>query len=655
MNKSNRHTPDHNPPGDPYTLCGLSLPPPKPYLTRKQRYPVGNGILFAVGDGNGGWLRLAGPGYTIGTIRDSLFTAEQLALEVDGVRHALAMDMHRAAKTGVFYGTADLGGIRVALVDLARWGCRWMARVVLVENASATPHRVRLHASLEPAAGAGAPIWKLVQDAAGKDAGFICPGAPPTCALIAMSDPATMACFRDARAEFATGEQTLAPGASAHLALCHYGITPDANPAEFIARARAIAYRDELAACIREWTAWFDGVAPEYRLERIADPRARDMVEGGLAILKTNQSQDGGLIAHATHYTQGYFRDAALGLRGFDATGHFDESKRWLQWVQSKFAAFGHIPNWACCLSSLSERGSMQDLGNQDMESTALCVLAARDYYRATGDKVTVTAVHDTIQYCMDAQLAYAAAHNNRMEFCGDETEICGAVDVTASGLTHKFKQAAENYWSMTSVALCAAALEFYIEYLIRQGHDPAKYTNSRNQTVVNLPQELVRLREAMGRDYWRTDVAGQPEGFHDSFRAKADNAWPAKRITNFTLFPVYFGTPYLYPERRAADVAAMARHFDRQTGFLQLVPDADTGFDGHTLGYLLWGMVETGHPEADIVYQALINGPTADCWGSFAEAYSREGVPNDHDLRTFETGCNLSAIARYLNLGNTK
>jgi hypothetical protein len=70
----------------------------------------------------------------------------------------------------------------------------------------------------------------------------------------------------------------------------------------------------------------------------------------------------------------------------------------------------------------------------------------------------------------------------------------------------------------------------------------------------------------------------------------------------NFTLFPVYFGTPYLYPERRAADVAAIARYFDRKTGFLQLVPGADTGFDGHTLGYLLWGMVATGHPEADVV-----------------------------------------------------
>jgi REP element-mobilizing transposase RayT len=59
------------------TFSGIELPPPKPYLNRKQRYPVGNGIMMAVGDGNGGWLRLAGPGYMIGTIRDSLFTLKE--------------------------------------------------------------------------------------------------------------------------------------------------------------------------------------------------------------------------------------------------------------------------------------------------------------------------------------------------------------------------------------------------------------------------------------------------------------------------------------------------------------------------------------------------------------------------------------------------
>jgi hypothetical protein len=36
-------------------IAGIELPPPKPYLNKKQRYPVGNGIMMAVGDG--AWLR----------------------------------------------------------------------------------------------------------------------------------------------------------------------------------------------------------------------------------------------------------------------------------------------------------------------------------------------------------------------------------------------------------------------------------------------------------------------------------------------------------------------------------------------------------------------------------------------------------------------
>lgn len=629
------------------------LPPPKPYLNKTQRYPVGNGILFAVGDAAGAWQRIAGPGYMIGSIRDSVFTSETLAVEVDGVETPLAPDMHRAARTGVFYGVTGVGDLRIALIDLARWSRPWIARLVAVENTGRPRHTIRIKARLKAACDVGANPWTTLADARGTPCGYLGEGMPPTLIVMAMSDAAATAPGEFPNCALHSGERTLAPGEHMLLSVCHHGIAPAADRGATIETIRRIDYAQELRECIREWTAWYDGVPPQYSLDRISDPRARDIVEGGLAVLKTNQSQDGGLIAHTTYYTQGYFRDAALGLRGFDATGHFEESKKWIAWAESKFQAFQHIPNWASCLSSLAERGLMQDLGNQDVESTALCVLAARDYCRATGDWQSALKAQGYIRYCMDAQLAHAAANDYRMEFCGDETEVCGAVDFHASGMLHSFKKAAENYWALTSVALCAAALEFYIEFLPRLGMDPATYTNSLNGARLDLREELRRLQEAMGRDYWRTDLPEHPDGFHDVFRAKADLAWPKLRITNLTLFPVYFGTPYLRPERRALDVHAMVHHFDRKTGFLQLVPGADTGFDGHTLGYLLWTLLNVGDPAAEEVYRALANGPTADCWGSFAEAYSRDGVPNDHDLRTFETGCNLSAIAHYWHMGS--
>jgi hypothetical protein len=100
--------------------------------------------------------------------------------------------------------------------------------------------------------------------------------------------------------------------------------------------------------------------------------------------------------------------------------------------------------------------------------------------------------------------------------------------------------------------------------------------------------------------------------------------------------------------------VRAIAHYFDEKTGFLQLVPGSASGFEGHDLGYLLWGLVEINDPRKDEVYKALVNGPTVDCWGSYNEAYDSNGNRNDHDLRSLETGVNLSALAKYWNLSGS-
>jgi hypothetical protein len=118
----------------------------------------------------------------------------------------------------------------------------------------------------------------------------------------------------------------------------------------------------------------------------------------------------------------------------------------------------------------------------------------------------------------------------------------------------------------------------------------------------------------------------------------------------NFTLMPVFLGTPYP-EEEKVKDVAAMATFFNPRTGFLPLVPSADNGMEGHDLGYLLWDLVETGDWRKNEVYNALVNGPTVGCWGAFSEAYDGEGHANDHDLRSLETGVNVSALAKYWGL----
>jgi hypothetical protein len=469
--------------------------------------------------------------------------------------------------------------------------------------------------------------------------------------VISFTDPAATASFGHGVYTLETKLTKVAPGGSYTGALCHYfrqDDLADKDCGDAIRAIRAIDSVGELKKCVADWQSWFEQVAPGYRLENIKEPRARDLVEGGLAVLKTNQSQDGGMIAQSTLYKEGYIRDAVLGLRGLTATGHFDESKRWLIWVDHKFSLFGHIPDSASCEASLADKGNKGDMGNADVEGTALYLLCARDYYHGTKDIQTLNAVNKSLQYSMDVQLKEAIANGYKLEFSGDETEICGSSVLPAGG---QFAiNAQKQDWALSSVALCAASLDFYMEYLKARGEDPAAYQNTQTGSKMNLKTELSHLLEAMDADFWRTDVPEIPLGFHDSFRLKSNNGWPLKRIVNFTLMPVYFGTPYAADEK-ARDVSAIAQYFDEKTGFLQMVPGINNGFDGHDLGYLLWSLIEVGNPKKTEVYKALVNGPTVGCWGSYNERYSGDGTRNTNDLRSLETGCNLSAIAKYWGL----
>jgi hypothetical protein len=63
--------------------------------------------------------------------------------------------------------------------------------------------------------------------------------------------------------------------------------------------------------------------------------------------------------------------------------------------------------------------------------------------------------------------------------------------------------------------------------------------------------------------------------------------------------------------------------------------------------------MVTVGDARQRVVYNALVNGPTVACWGSYNESYGPDGAPpNGNGLRSFETGVNVGAIARYWGLG---
>lgn len=646
---------------------GTPLPPAVPWLNTPEDFFMGNGYAGSGGDGDGAWNFLAGPDYTC----PNYLKREEFRLYVDGFEMPLTLNVHRARKTGIFYGTTKNGDLKITLVDYAVRGQPCLARLVRIENLSRqTAHVVGVRAYITPIEGPGRSCsvnggadhrehWLgLKLDTSLKCAeGAFCPNWADRFAVITFDGTSGPIFSTNGVYLLAAAPKTIAPNASLDTVLYHYLHYGDESAAHCLRQIRRRNAGRDIADWIAWWQGWFDDVAPQFSLNRIKDARARDLVEGGLAILKMNEGRDGGIVANERGWDMSYVRDGYCGLRGLTAFGHFGESRRFLEWLDRQYTAHGLIPDAGPC-GSLSyahpngNNGRFCPEANAVVEVTALCILAARDYYDGTHDLKTLKTVDASLSYSMDAQLKYAMTNDYRLEFSGDETELCGASDVAglrAEGFNRKLEQ----YWSMTSIALCSASLQFYIDYLKMQGKDPEHYLNRLNHQTLNLYDQLDRLQDALERDFWRTNVPEFPAGFHDWFRVKSDGAWPSGRLLNFTLFPDYYGTPLKYPGRGKCDVEAMKQFFRPSIPLLPVIGVVGRKSLGHDLGYLLWGLAAWDDPEKDAVYRALVDGPTAGCWGTYHEAYSGDGTPNKNGLRTFETGVDLSAIAKYWGVGN--
>jgi hypothetical protein len=635
------------------------LPPQVPYLNPLEAFFVGNGYAAGGGGGDGTWDFLVGPDYTC----PNYLQHEEISLVVDGAEYPLKMEVHRARKTGVFYGVTTIGDLKVYLIDYAPIGESCVARMVRMENLSpSASHQVRVRGSIMPIRGPGREeeaatnlISLKLSTSLKCVMNWCCPNWADRYAVITFDKPVSVTTGSDGGYSLETLPETIAPGATSDTALYHMvhygGISSTQCVNQVLQRNSA----HDLADCIVWWQKWFNDVAPQYSLDRITNSRARDLVEGGLTFLKMNECRDGGIVANERGWNMSYVRDAYCGLRGLTAFGHFEESKRFIQWLDRTYKAHGLIPD-AGPGGSLTyahpnyNNGKWCPEANAIVEVTALYILAARDYYHGTHDLATLTNVDTSLRYSMDAQLRYAMTNDYRLEFSGDETELCGASDgpgLAAEGFNRKLPQ----YWSMTSVALGAASLDFYIQYLKAKGEDPTSYVNSQNHQTLNLYDELGHFQDALERDYWRTNVRGCP-GFYDWFLIKTNGAWPTGRLINFSLYPVYYGTPLKFPGHAKTDVETMKQFFNPTVPLLPVTGIPGRKSLGHDLGYLLWGLIAVDDPETKAVYNALVDGPTVGCWGTYNEAYTGDGVRNHNGLRSFETGVDLSAIAKYWGIG---
>jgi hypothetical protein len=639
-------------------IAGVSLPPLQPLLNPSARYVMGNGVGMVVCDPDGEIETAFGAGYTT----SDLVKHEDILVDLDNIEMPLRVDMKRAAGTGVFYGVASRGDLDIGIVDYACQGEPWISRLILLKNSSgSTSHTVIVRDSITAYTDHGYTS-RVALDASGNCSAFtlqadttigvVFGGSNPVdkSVVIAFNDPASAAVAAGGSAILQTKPISLAPGAQHELALTHYFRAAEAvTDAKAIKALRAVDPHATLHKSIADWTDWANHVPPAYALSGIKDDRARVFVEGGTILLKTNQSQDGGIIANSTHYKDGYVRDAALALRGLLATGHADETRKWLLWIDKKLSIHHTLGDAMNCSVSLDDTSYSFGDGTE-VEEPGWILLVARDYLKLTHDLAFLKSIDSTLRYCADVQLKNEVANDGKMEFNGDETEICDNLDIQATGFNRSL-----HAWSLSSVAMAAASVDFLADYVKATGGDPANYHNGHANTTVDLNAEVRKLVAAMDRDFWRTDVKEIPGGFHDFARLKADNSWLKARIVNFTLMPVFFGTPYAADEK-IKDVAAMAQFFDPKSGFLDLVPSSNTGMEGHDLGYLLWDCVETDDWRKELAYHALVNGPTVSSWGTFSEAYNNDGHPcgGDRDLRSLETGANVSAIVKYWGLGTS-
>lgn len=661
-------------------ILGKTLLPAKfPHLNSlKEHYLVGSGMICAFGSGNGQLKYIAGPTYT----SPNFIHNERITIIIDGVEHELEFEMFRASETGSFYGNTQVGDMKILLLDYAVPGLSIFSRLVRVSNSSSnTKHTVQLKSYLTPQLYPGSKDTTLNNSEGSSSAVLLKMDTTQSCMmgnnstwvknwddrfLLSTWTKTQSKVHKDKNVyQILSGTKKIKGNKSETFNLIHYVYFKN-DEENKISLDDLIARNGELDAekAIVHWQQWFRNVPPAYSLANIKDTKARNIVEGGLYIIKTNQTVDGGMVANQTWYNLSWTRDAYCGLRGLLATGHFDELKQFLFFMNNVYKAFKFIPNAVSTGSNAyalyngnAENNPNRHVGqyspcpeaNTAPETPALLVLVARDYFKATNDIKTLLEVNESLQYSMDIQLKHAIANNYKLEFSGDETELCGAVNTSFAG----FDRDLSKFWSMTSMALFSASLDFYMDYLTLKKQSINSYYNSFNNTTCDLKIVSQKLNDAFENDFWRTDLPDNRGGVYDWCRIKMDNSFPNGRITNFSLFPVYYKMKPNIHGRFETNVKTIGSYFKESENILPLVPIVgDDRYLGHNLGYLLWSLIQVNDPQKTKIYNALVDGKLAQCWGSFNEAYNTDGTPNNNNLRTFETGVNIDALAKYWKLG---
>ena len=575
----------------------------------RDTYFFGNSVVGASGTPEGEWTFLIGPDYT----SPNYLRREVISLVFEGAEYPLAFQMKRLRGSGVFFGTAEAMGFRIALWDYAPFERQEVLRHIHVADLSGAERKAALLARITP----HEAETDLLPDGIciRKDTSRYCFGNRETlnwalrCCDIRWTETAALS---------SDGESfllTAVPSADGTCTLVHRCFYEN-DSVSLLPDPRTL-----LQDTLQGWADWLSlGTLPSAPTQRDSDA-----LESLLLCVKMQQNRGGGAIAGIRKYANSYIRDTHGCMRMLLAAGHTEETAALLRNIHSRWTIAGYIPNWWSMGSDSFIGGSFH---NDAAEITAYYLFMARDYLACTGNTALITAILPSLRWAAEAQLSWLCSHDYTMDFNGDETEqyCCNADGEEYGGFPNPSYgwDHSKRSFSSTVAALCS--LEWYAAL-----------------TGEDLSRELSALREKIQEVFY--DPA---RGIHLWNAEPSANGWQRSpiRMTNYQLFPLWIGAKL--PESSEKTDALSLMDTVRPDGLLPNSPDVPTGFCGHTAALFLYDMVCLNEPEAALrTARGILDSPLLSMYGTVSEFYGPSCVPNGHNCRGFEGGITGEALMR--------
>jgi hypothetical protein len=591
-----------------------------PSFGRKELSFVGSGRVGAGGTDDGEWNHLIGPAYS----SPDFIASERIRLQIGaGKARDLMVGMQRIAGSGVLFGRAEFDDLVAEVYEFAPWDGVEAIRLVHVHNRGATPvSEVRLTAQVratgKPAIEDG--VLAIYIDKGAGSYGGECPNWSPRVARITWSGADTGV---EPGFVLRSGPLVLPPGGGATRALVHLvEWRADAKPLPAMNHGKA-----DLEAALAEWKAWF----ARGDADLLAHPRLGLIFESQLAFMRMQQSYDGGLIAGVRRYAYSYIRDMHGAARGFLAAGHRDEVRREMEWVDRKYRKFKNIVN------ASEMGGDIRDFvgGHKGTELPAYYLLMARGFLARGGDPAVVERLRESLQHAADIQIEVSRKQGWRFTYNGDETE---RYVPTRDGETYDFStpEWKKTTWSMPSHVLAMASVDFFARELApRWKMDPTPYRTA----LAEWNKSFAPTFQPDGRrtPVWTVFSGGQ---------------LPPRPVPNYLCFAAWIQAPFP-AEQRAAWTWDAAWSL-REDGWLAVMPGRVEGTCGNSLALLLAALIQSGADRAvvDHAVNLILAGGMLQQYGLVNEFYGPKGTPNPHNLRPFETGPLLDALAQSVRMG---